>query len=191
MDCRKFRNAHLAYLDDTLPGNQMAEAQQHLMGCDACAMHDRLVRRSLMLVRNLPEVQPSPAFSERLEARLAVCRASPWAAAPLDDEAFLTFPSRRTRWRRRELWLALVAGVAIVSTASFGGPDGKAAEPELPPVFATAPLPQAPVVPHVSPALLQAMTTGNPMWSMVQLLDEMPAHALATSYGFDEVSYTR
>lgn len=191
MDCREFRSEHLAYLDDTLPGDVMAEAQQHIMVCDACAAHDRLVRRSLMLVRNLPELEPSEAFSERLQARLAACKAAP-AAFELDaEEAFLSPPPPRARWRRRELWLAMAAGVAIVSTASFGGAAGQAAEPELPPVFATAPPPPTPVVPEFSPALLQAMSTGNPMWSMVQLLDEMPAHALATSQGFEFTSYER
>jgi hypothetical protein len=189
MDCRQFRTEHLAYLDDTLPGNVMAEAQQHLMACDACAAHDRLVRRSLMLVRNLPELEPSDAFSERLQARLAACKADPAAFASDDDEAFLFTPAPRARWRRRDVWLAMAAGVAIVSTVSFGGVTGQAAEPELPPIFAAAPPPPAPVVPAFSPALLQAMSTGNPMWSMVQLLDEMPAHALATSHGFELATY--
>lgn len=85
--------------------------------------------------------------------------------------------------------MAMAAGVAIVSTVSLGNVTGQAAEPELPPVFAAAPLPPAPVVPEFSPALLQAMSTGNPMWSMVQLLDEMPAHALATTTGFEFATY--
>lgn len=190
MECRHFRTEHLAYLDDTLPGDVMAEAQQHLMVCDACAAHDRLVRRSLMLVRNLPELEPSDAFSARLQARLAACKAAPAAECSLhDDEAFLSAPAPRTRWRRRELWLAMAAGVAIVSTVSFGGVNGQASEPELPPVFAAGPLPPSPVIPEFSPALLQAMSTGHPMWSMVQMLDEMPAHALATSHGFEFTSY--
>lgn len=188
MDCRRFRNDHLAYLDDTLPGNVMAEAQQHLLVCDACAAHDRLVRRSLMLVRNLPELEPSAAFAERLQARLAACKSSPAGVVLEDDEAFLSAPAPRVRWRRRELWMAMAAGVAIVSAVSFGGVDGQAAEPELPPVFAAAPPPPQ-MAPEFSPALLQAMSTGNPMWSMVQLLDEMPAHALATSHGFELTTY--
>lgn len=189
MDCREFRNEHLAYLDDTLPGNVMSEAQQHLMGCDACAAHDRLVRRSLMLVRNLPELEPSAAFGERLQARLAACKTAPASFELEEDEAFLSPAAPRARWRRRELWLSVAAGVAIVSTASFGGANGQVVEPELPPVFAAAPLPPPPLVPEFSPAMLQAMSTGNPMWSMVQLLDEMPAHALATGAGFEQTAY--
>ena len=54
MDCRTFRKHHLAYLDDTLPGDVMARAQCHVLNCDACAAHDTMVRRSLMMVRSLP-----------------------------------------------------------------------------------------------------------------------------------------
>jgi len=192
MDCRHFRNEHLAYLDDTLPGNVMAEAQRHLLACDACAAHDRLVRRSIMLVRNLPELEPSAAFSERLQARLATCALAPGADGADDDEAFLLPSAPRARWHRRPIWMAMAAGLAIVSAVSVGGAnEGQVTEPELPPVYAGAPLPAAPVVPEFSPALLQAMSTGNPMWSMVQLLDEMPAHAIATSYEFEQAVYAR
>jgi anti-sigma factor RsiW len=163
MDCRQFRNEHLAYLDDTLPGTVMAEAQRHLMGCDACAAHDQLVRRSLMMVRNLPELEPSAAFGERLQARLAACKAAPAAMHDDDAEAFLAPPPVRAGWRRRPVWLAMAAGVAIVGTVSMNSSDGRAAEPELAPMLAAAPVPPAPLVPEFSPALLQAMSTGNPM----------------------------
>lgn len=191
MDCRHFRNEHLAYLDDTLPGNVMAEAQRHLLVCVACAAHDRLVRRSLMLVRNLPELEPSAAFSERLQARLATCASASSADGEDNDEAFLLPSAPRARWHRRPIWMAMAAGIAIVSAVSVGGGDGQAAEPELPPVYAGAPLPPAPTLPEFSPALLQAMSTGNPMWSMVQLIEEMPAHAIATSYEFEQAVYAR
>jgi hypothetical protein len=85
----------------------------------------------------------------------------------------------------------MAASVAVVGTASLSGTDGQAAEPSLPPVLALAPVPPAPIMPEFSPALLQAMSTGNPMWSMVQLIDEMPAHAIATSQGFELTSFDR
>lgn len=81
MDCQQFRTFHLAYLDDTLPGTQMADAQRHVLHCDACAAHDTLVRRSLMIARNMPAIEPTPAFQRRLRERLAACRRQhgrPW-----------------------------------------------------------------------------------------------------------------
>lgn len=74
MDCTHFRKLHLAYLDDTLPGTQMAAAQRHVLHCDACAAHDTLVRRSLMIARSLPAIEPTAEFQRRLRERLAACR---------------------------------------------------------------------------------------------------------------------
>ena len=42
----------------------------HLQSCRNCQRYDRVVRRGLLLARNLPEVQPSEHFHERLQARL-------------------------------------------------------------------------------------------------------------------------
>ncbi len=190
MDCRSFRSQHLAYLDDTLPGTVMSEAQQHIMQCDACAAHDTMVRRSLLLARNhLRDIEPSDAFRERLQARLAACK-----QAPLGDEgeAYLDEPiSSRGVWRTPTGWLAMAAGVGVVVTLSLQSTHWRTTEPVLPPVMASAPPPPAPPTPVVSPALVRAMSTGNPMWSVVQLLDEMPAHALATSAEFEFATYSR
>ncbi len=79
MDCRRFRDLHLAYLDDTLSGDDMAQMQCHLLVCDACAAHDTRIRRSMLLVRNLRQIDapmtPSAGFQQRLGERLAACRA--------------------------------------------------------------------------------------------------------------------
>ena len=74
MDCTHFRRQHLAYLDDTLPGDLMAAAQRHLLLCDACAAHDTRIRRALMVARSLAPVSPRADFRARLDARLAECR---------------------------------------------------------------------------------------------------------------------
>jgi len=74
MDCTHFRRQHLAYLDDTLPGDLMAAAQRHVLQCAACAAHDTRIRRSLMVARSLPAVVPRADFRARLDARLAECR---------------------------------------------------------------------------------------------------------------------
>lgn len=70
MDCSDFRQHHLAYVDDTLPGDVLVAAERHRVECAACSAHDTLVRRSLLLARNLPSIEPSPDFTARLEARL-------------------------------------------------------------------------------------------------------------------------
>ncbi len=78
MDCSAFRRHHVAYVDDTLPGDLVVAAVRHVAECPACARHDTAVRRSLMLARNLARdaapLRCSDDFAVRLEARLAAVR---------------------------------------------------------------------------------------------------------------------
>lgn len=194
MDCRTFRQHHLAYLDDTLSGDVMSDAQMHLLACDACAAHDTMVRRSLMLVRNMPAIEPSPDFSERLQAKLAACRLQP----VVDDEdafldGFLDAPPDRTSFRvlrGTRVWLAMAAGLTVMGTVALRSNVGVASELELAPVLASAPAAPVAVPPLISPEMVQAMATGNPMWSMALLMQDAPAHLLAASTGFTLASDT-
>src|SRR5688500_14081142 len=70
MDCKQFRDNHFAFVDDTLAGIELVGMQMHLNDCESCARRDATVRRSLMLIRILPTIQPSPDFSIRLEQKL-------------------------------------------------------------------------------------------------------------------------
>ena len=75
MNCREFRRKHDAYVDDTLSGVDIEGMERHLRLCEQCAALDTRIRRSLLLARNLPTIQPSAAFGERLQMRLAQERA--------------------------------------------------------------------------------------------------------------------
>src|ERR671932_1447429 len=70
MDCREFGKKHLAFVDDTLSAVDTAAMRRHLQVCSCCARLDTRIRRGLLLARNLPVVQPSPDFAERLNLRL-------------------------------------------------------------------------------------------------------------------------
>ena len=70
MDCREFRSKHVAFVDDLLPAVEMDAMQQHVTICSRCSRHNTAIRRSLMLVRSLPSIEPSPDFIARLNARL-------------------------------------------------------------------------------------------------------------------------
>src|SRR5215213_1595700 len=76
MNCREFRRKHDAYIDDTLSGVELERMASHRRLCEPCAHLDTRVRRALLVARNLPTIDVSPAFAERLQARLAVERAS-------------------------------------------------------------------------------------------------------------------
>jgi anti-sigma factor RsiW len=70
MDCRAFRNSHVSFVDDTLPGVEHQAMEEHLQRCRQCAEHDARVRRSLMAARSLEPIVPSTEFSSRLRSRL-------------------------------------------------------------------------------------------------------------------------
>ena len=188
MDCRTFRKHHLAYLDDTLSGDQMAAAQRHILACDPCAAHDTMVRRSLMVARSMPTIEPSAAFQERLQARLAQCRqermaqgASGSAAGKFADDAlFMPLPGSRALWRSPRALAALAAGAVIGTMVWRGMTPVRAPLVAMQPVIASQPV--RPDVPPISPLLLQAMATGNPVWPATVLIEEMPTQFVNVDY---------
>lgn len=178
MDCRSFRKHHLAYLDDTLSGDDMTAAQRHILACDRCAAHDTMVRRSLLLARNIAMVEPSPEFRERLRSRLDACRRDDVAlGAPHNAPQRTVFRSPRA--------IAAIAACAVLGSIAWS----EFTPAEVPivamqPVVATQP--ELPVESLVSPALMQAMATGNPVWPAALILDEMPTQFVNASYGFSD-----
>jgi hypothetical protein len=70
MTCSTFREQHSAFMDGELDPVELASMERHLAECATCAAHDSVVRRAVLLVRNLPCIEPSAGFSSRLEARL-------------------------------------------------------------------------------------------------------------------------
>ncbi len=200
MDCRTFRKHHLAYLDDTLSGDQMAAAQRHILACDRCAAHDTMVRRSLMLARSMPTIAPSAAFQERLQARLAQCREERQTELDADygDDALFApalGTSARTLWRSPRTLAAIAAG-AVIGTMVWRGMSAPSAPlVSLQPVRISKPAPAN--AQYVSPALLQAMATGNPVWPATVIIDEAPTGFVntgitngMTNAGFANVDYS-
>lgn len=184
MDCKSFRRQHLAYLDDTMPGDDMTRAQHHVMVCDGCAAHDTLVRRSLMVVRSLPTVEPSLEFQARLRTRLAECRdesrtardagtalSRRWGVDPM--RPLSAAAGRRTS----RLMVAAAAGAMLGAYAWQGWGPPPASALSIQPVVASQPAIPAPV-PYITPELMQAMATGNPVWPAALLLEDAPAHEM-------------
>jgi hypothetical protein len=162
MDCRSFRKRHLAYLDDTLPGVEMAGMQQHILRCDRCARHDASVRRSLLLLRNLPPIRPTDGFSDRLRARL------------LAEAASEQKPANLVRGPSLGVFAGVascVVGLGVLSVLVIG-PD---APPRLPAVLASPPAFSTTSNEDVSasaPAFVASMSTGMPVWSALLLAEE-------------------
>jgi hypothetical protein len=191
MDCKQFRKHHLAYLDDTLPGEVMAAAQRHVMQCDGCAAHDTLVRRSLMVARSLPTLEPSADFQQKLRARLAQCREER-DAFRLDHPAGVTREQADAGTRatlaagRSSRMVVAVAASAVLGILAYQAVQGALATPRsMQPVIAASPTPVQPS-PYLTPQMVQAMSTGNPMWPAAMMVDDAPMQAM--SAGFSLVS---
>src|SRR5262249_35788623 len=110
MDCREFRSKHVAYVDDLLAIVEMEGMRAHLGRCPACARQDTAIRRSLLLVRNLPPIEPSPDFMRRLNSRLAEIGPPPRYAAR--NSLFFSMPAMGT-------FAAIAAGIGVVAVMSF------------------------------------------------------------------------
>lgn len=190
MDCKHFRKHHLAYLDDTLPGDLMAQAQRHVLDCDGCAAHDTLVRRSLMALRSLPEIEPSAAFQSRLHARLAECRAeregrSPGGSLGAPQQVLITGAAAGWFVNPARTVMAVAASAVIGVLAFQTIREETAPTLAMQPVMAMPPEPVA--APYISPALVQAMATGNPVWPAAMIVEEAPVGFVNTEYRFAEL----
>ena len=171
MDCRGFRNKHVAFVDDFLPGEEAVAMQQHLFECERCAAHDARVRRSLLAFRNLPSVEPSPDFFAKLSARIESERLAPrpmFAARGPGVGVFMSVA-------------AAVVAVGYIAAESFNW--NVRAEVALAPVVATAPAVMAPMSVE-NQALVASVSAGMPVWPMVLFAEQAPVR-------FAQVQFTQ
>ena len=175
MDCREFRRNHVAFVDDLLPGIDLVRMQRHLLECDACAHHDTLVRRALLVVRNVPSIKPSADFGDRLEARLRAVRAEgrrPDLHATASRASFGTFAALATG----------VAAAGLIGVAMLNA-DHDHADLRLPPVVASIPAGQdAESLPIPASAIVASASTGMSVWSTVFAAEQAPLHLASAQF---------
>lgn len=164
MDCREFKENHFAFVDDTLPGIELIGMQMHLLECEGCAKQDASVRRSLMLFRNLPSIEPSADFTARLNQKLDLARAA-------DASAAQSGTSRR--------FAAAVAVTSVVMLGYIGLSLRQVDFPQdiiFPPVVAS--IPEAAPSPVTSPgtAMVASVPAGLPMWTAALFAEQAPVH---------------
>jgi anti-sigma factor RsiW len=159
MDCKAFTLRHAAYIDDTLPGVEMAAMRDHLTECAKCAGRDAEVRRALFLLKNLPPIKVSEGFEGRLRARLAAESMSAPPAAKVSDFGMM-------KWAVAAALLIVVAGG--IRTWPSAAPDRAPAR--LPAVFASVPDETS----GDESAYVASMSTGIPMWPALMLAEEGP-----------------
>lgn len=172
MDCREFRNKHVTFVDDLLPAIEMEAMQRHLAVCSRCSRHNTAVRRSLLLVHNLPPIEPSPEFMSRLNARLE--QMSPMSRVDL--------VAPRPYLSSVGAIAALAAGIFAVAymaveTTRYYAPTLDA---NVAPVTASA----SELIPASvgSGAFVASVPTGIPVWPAVLMVGEAPIHFAAMDF---------
>lgn len=185
MDCREFRNKHVAFVDDLLPAIEMQAMAGHRAICSRCSRHDTAIRRSLLVVRNLPPIEPSPDFMARLNQRLE----------QLDPAARVDFVSPRPHLPSAGALAALAAGVVAVAymavETSHYFTTGAALAPST---IASAPV--APVMPMLEPvgapiansAFVASVPTGMPVWPAVLMAGQSPLHFASLDFHDGDMS---
>ena len=166
MDCREFSDKHLAFVDDTLAGIELVRMQCHTTECETCARQDAKVRRALLLFRNLPSIEPSTGFSDRLEARLQEAH----------DNDLLLETTRRNL--KRGAMAATVATLAsAVMLAYIGSTLYQTEIPRdvmMPPVVAVATEPDLTPIATSTPAIVTSASAGLAFWPVALFAEEAP-----------------
>ena len=163
MDCREFSDKHVAFVDDTLAGIELVRMQRHIAECECCAKQDAKIRRALLLFRNLPSIEPSADFSERLQARLrreAKC------------EHLLETTQRNLRRGAVAATLASAAMLGYIATTLYHSQTPR--DIVMPPVVATLPEPDFIPIATSSPAIVTSVSAGLSIWPAAMFAEQAP-----------------
>ncbi|HEV7994603.1 MAG TPA: hypothetical protein VGP25_22475 [Gemmatimonadaceae bacterium] len=144
---------------------------------------DTRIRRSLLLARNLPTIEPSAAFSERLQMRLAQERALQARASREAGHSGMNTSMRHRAPLFTGAYVALVAGLAmaagLVVTVSVTRGNDEAIR--LAPVVASMPEPEP--SPLAMPAMIASMPAGMPVWPAVFAAQQTPWRLASDALG--------
>ena len=166
MDCREFRNKHVAFVDDLLPAVEMDAMRRHLIICSGCARQDTRVRRSLLIVRNLPPIETSPDFMRRLNERIV----------QLGPVSRTDYVKTGANYVTTMATVALAAGLVAVSYLAVETNRYFAATDTAPVAPVIAVSPELPAIPPASMAnaALASVPTGIPVWPAVLMVGQSP-----------------
>ena len=163
MDCRKFRDQHALFIDEMCSELEAFEMRSHMRFCPECDRHDTVVRRGLLVARNLPRIRPSADFNARLLARIRAESAS----------------HTSTGAPRLAQWVSLAAAVAVLALGL-----ARAIMPRHADVYRMAPVvasrPMIAPSPFGTPALVATVPTGMSIWPAIIMASQAPAQFAAT-----------
>jgi hypothetical protein len=178
MDCRAFRDRHLAFADNTLSERELGAMREHLANCECCARYNTAVRRGLLVLRNLPTIEPSADFTTRLNARLHQLKEADARAAQYRGPSVGSF-------------LAIAAGVVMCGFLASALVDGHWAAPtrelRLAPVVTMQP---AMPMPHaVTSDFMASASAGLPVWPAAMMAEQAPVHFVNAELGLASLGW--
>jgi hypothetical protein len=174
MDCREFKKKHLGFIDDTLSAVDTVAMQRHVEVCCRCERHDTRIRRGLLLARNLPLIQPSADFMDRLNARLL-------EIGPIDRYGASTRPYRGFSVAAFSAVAASIMAVLLFAGAMLWD-DPRNSDLRLPPVVASVPESEPAPEPVSSPVYVASFMTGMPVWPAVMHAGEASLHMVNVEF---------
>jgi hypothetical protein len=180
MHCREFRNKHVAFVDDLLPSVEMQAMHGHRATCHRCSRHDTAIRRSLLIVRNLPPIEPSPDFMIRLNRRLD----------QLGPTAHVDLVAPRPHLPSAGALAALAAGVVAVAYMAIETTHyfSTGAETLPAPMIASVPGLEPTAAPIANSAFVASVPTGMPVWPAVLMAGQSPLRFASLDFHDAELS---
>ena len=178
MDCREFSDQHVSFVDDTLAGIELVRMQRHMAECEECAKQDAKIRRALLLVRNLPTIEPSAQFSQRLHARLKECQS---------DDMLLASAQRNLKRAAIAATVASALMLAYIGTTLYHTNPPR--DLLLPPVVATLPEAELTPITSSSPAIVASVSAGLSIWPAALFAEQAPVRFAHSK--LELTSYTR
>jgi anti-sigma factor RsiW len=163
MDCREFCDKHVAFVDDTLAGIELVRMQRHLGECEICARRDAKIRRALLIFRNLPTIEPSADFSQRLEARLR---------NECQPAELLGATQRNLRRGAIVATLASAAMLGYIATTLYQSDSPR--DLLMPPVVASLPEPDLTPITTSTPAIVTSVSAGLTIWPAALFAEQVP-----------------
>ena len=163
MDCREFCDKHVAFVDDTLAGIELVRMRRHIAGCESCAKHDARVRRALLIFRNLPSIEPSADFSQRLEARLR---------RECQCDNLLATTQRKLRRGAIAATLASAVMLGYIATTLYRSDSPR--DLVMPPVVASLPEPELTPITTSTPAIVTSVSAGLTIWPAALFAEQVP-----------------
>lgn len=127
-----------------------------------------MIRRALLVMRNVPTIQPSAEFSRRLHARIAALNA-------VGQGQSTGQPGGRPGLGTLAALSTGVVAASLLALVAIGPTLGASRDVILPPVVASLPDEHTPS-PIPTPAMLASASTGIAVWPAVMAAEQAPFH---------------